>query len=136
MTATNDTMRAALREIENQAAAALANQPNNADECGRHLNKALAVIELKAHVARHGEKPADILPLEYVGRGQIVNAQTRDLVSPRLVVELYNRLAAGMNRESPGAGRGIPSTAKRGSESGLQPPSREAVAQEGMCSNT
>lgn len=52
MTATNDTMRAALREIENRAAAALANQPGDADECGRHLNKALAVIELKAHVAR------------------------------------------------------------------------------------
>ena len=39
-------------------------------------------------------------------------------------------------RESPGAGRGIPGTAKRGSESGLQPPSREAVAQEGTRSNT
>ena len=41
-----------------------------------------------------------------------------------------------MNRKSPGAGRGIPSTAKRGSESGLQPPSRESVAQEGTRSNT
>lgn len=71
---------------------------------------------------RNGSKHADILPLEYVGRGQIVNAQTRDIVSPRLVVELYNFLVAGMNRESPSAGRGIPSTAKRGSESGLQPP--------------
>lgn len=40
---------------ENRAAA-LANQPNNADECGRHLNKALAVIELKAHVARWGQE--------------------------------------------------------------------------------
>ena len=34
----------------------LANQPNNTDECGRHLNKALAVIELKAHVARWGQE--------------------------------------------------------------------------------
>ena len=40
------------------------------------------------------------------------------------------------NRESPSAGRGLPSTAKRGSESGLQPPSREAVAQAGTRSNT
>lgn len=38
------------------AAAALANQPNNADECGRHLNKALAGIELAAHVARWGQE--------------------------------------------------------------------------------
>ena len=55
MTATNDTMRAALREIENRAAAALHNQPENSDECGRHLNKALAGIELKAATARRGE---------------------------------------------------------------------------------
>ena len=96
MTATNDTMRAALREIESRAATALADQPGNADECGRHLNKALAVIE------RWGQEG---YPPPY-------------------------------NRESPGAGRGIPSTAKRGSESGLQPPSREAVAQEGTRSNT
>lgn len=40
------------------------------------------------------------------------------------------------NRESPGAGRGMPSTAKRGSESGRTPPSRESVAQEGRRSNT
>ena len=101
MTATNETMRAALREIETRAADALANQPSESDECGRHLNKALAGIELKAHVARWGQE------------GYPQN-----------------------NRESPGAGRGIPSTAKRGSESGLQPPSRESVAQEGTCSNT
>lgn len=56
MTRANEEMRTALREIENRAAAALANQPNNADECGRHLNKALAVIELKAHVARWGQE--------------------------------------------------------------------------------
>lgn len=35
-----------------RAAAALANQPGESDECGRHLNKALAGIELAAHVAR------------------------------------------------------------------------------------
>ena len=102
MTQENETMRAALREIESRAATALANQPGDSDECGRHLNKALAGIELKAHVARWGQEG-------YPPQN---------------------------NRESPGAGRGIPSTAKRGSESGLQPPSREAVAQAGRCSNT
>ena len=56
MTQENDTMLAALREIEARAATALANQPNDADACGRHLNKALAVIELKAHVARWGQE--------------------------------------------------------------------------------
>ena len=56
MTWANERMRAALREIERGAATALANQPNNTDECGRHLNKALAVIELKAHVARWGQE--------------------------------------------------------------------------------
>ena len=56
MSATNEEMRAALREIESRAATALANQPGNADECGRHLSKALAVIELKAHVARWGQE--------------------------------------------------------------------------------
>ncbi len=55
MTATNDRMRAALRDIEGRATAALYNQPENSDECGRHLNKALAGIELKAHVARWGQ---------------------------------------------------------------------------------
>lgn len=103
MTQENETMRAALREIESRAATALANQPSDADECGRHLNKALGAIELKAHVARWGREGYPPPP---------------------------------NNRESPGAGRGIPSTAKRGSESGLQPHSREAVAQEGTCSNT
>lgn len=101
MTEKNETMRAALREIESRAANALQSQPENTEECGRHLNKALAGIELKAHVARWGQE------------GYPQN-----------------------NRESPSAGRGIPSTAKRGSESGLQPPSREAVAQEGTRSNT
>ena len=96
MTWANERMRAALREIENRAATALHDQPEDTEECGRHLNKALAGIELKAHTARWGFSEC----------------------------------------ESPGAGRGNPSTAKRGSESGLQPPSREAVAQEGTRSNT
>jgi hypothetical protein len=55
MTATNDTMRAALRDIESRAATALHDQPENTEECGRHLNKALAGIELKAATARRGE---------------------------------------------------------------------------------
>ena len=101
MTWANERMRATLREIESRAANALQSQPENFEECERHLNKALAVIELKAHVARWGQE------------GYPQN-----------------------NRESPSAGRGIPSTAKRGSESGLQPSSRESVAQEGTCSNT
>lgn len=56
MTEKNERMRAALRDIEGRAAAALHNQPENSDECGRHLNKALAGIELKAHVARWGQE--------------------------------------------------------------------------------
>ena len=56
MTATNEQMRAALREIESRAANALQSQPENTEECGRHLNKALAGIELKAHVARWGQE--------------------------------------------------------------------------------
>ena len=55
MTEKNERMRAALREIESRAASALANQPNDANECEWHLNKALALIELKAHVARWGQ---------------------------------------------------------------------------------
>ena len=56
MTHENDIMIAALLEIEARAANALANQPNDAEACGRHLNKALAGIELKAHVARWGHE--------------------------------------------------------------------------------
>ncbi len=56
MTEKNETMRAALRDIEGRAAAALANQPGESDECGRHLNRALGAIELKAHVALWGQK--------------------------------------------------------------------------------
>lgn len=54
MTQENETMRAALREIESRAATALANQPNESDECGRHLNKAIGAIEVKAREARKG----------------------------------------------------------------------------------
>lgn len=56
MTELNERMRAALRDIEGRAAAALANQPGESDECGRLLNKALTGIELAAHVARWGQK--------------------------------------------------------------------------------
>ena len=56
MTEKNETMRAALRDIESRASAALRHQPENTDECGRHLEKALAGIELKAHVARWGQE--------------------------------------------------------------------------------
>ncbi|MBQ3808374.1 MAG: hypothetical protein II840_10520 [Kiritimatiellae bacterium] len=56
MTFANEEMRAALREIESRAANALQSQPENTEECGRHLNKALAGIELKAHVARWGQE--------------------------------------------------------------------------------
>lgn len=56
MTQENEIMRGALREIESRAATALANQPGESDECGRHLNRALGAIELKAHVARWGQK--------------------------------------------------------------------------------
>lgn len=56
MTEKNETMRAALRDIEGRAAAALANQPGESDECGRHLNKALAGIELAAYVALWGQE--------------------------------------------------------------------------------
>lgn len=56
MTKKNEEMRWALRNIEGLAVAALANQPHNDDECGRHLNKALAGIELAAHVARWGRE--------------------------------------------------------------------------------
>lgn len=52
---TNEKLMFALRNIEGLAIAALANQPHDDDECGRHLNKALAGIELAAHVARWGQ---------------------------------------------------------------------------------
>ena len=52
--ATKWKLRFALRNIEGLAIAALANQPHDDDECGRHLNKALAGIERAAHVARCG----------------------------------------------------------------------------------
>lgn len=52
---TNEKMRLALSNIEGLAIAAIANQPDDDDECGRYLNKALAGIELAAHVARCGQ---------------------------------------------------------------------------------
>lgn len=55
MTQENEILRAALREIESRAATALANQPDDADECGRHLNKAIGAIEVKAREARKGD---------------------------------------------------------------------------------
>ena len=54
MTAKNESMRAALREIQNRAADALADQPSDSEQAERHYNKALAGIELKAHTARWG----------------------------------------------------------------------------------
>ena len=56
MTWANEAIREALRDIESRAAAALHNQPENSDECGRHLNKALAGIEYKASTARTGAR--------------------------------------------------------------------------------
>lgn len=56
MTMTNEEMRAALRDIESRAAAALANQPGDSEECWRHLNKALAGIEYKAATSRRGAR--------------------------------------------------------------------------------
>ena len=73
MNATNDRMRAALRDIEGRATAALHNQPETSDECGRHLNKALAGIELKAHVARCGqdrESPAEGVQSQNLRNGE------------------------------------------------------------------
>lgn len=51
----NEKLRFALRNIEGLAIAALANQPHDDDECWRHLNKALAGIELAARIARFGQ---------------------------------------------------------------------------------
>lgn len=102
MSKKNDTMRTALREIESRAANALQSQPENTEECGRHLNKALAGIELKAHVARWGQE---------------------GYPPPN-------------NRESPA--RGVESQVPRNGEAkaDCSRRSREAVAQEGTCSNT
>ena len=100
MTERNYRMRAALRDIEGRATAALANQPTDNEECGRHLSKALAGIELTAHNSRWGDVYADFPPLKYAGGGQIVNTTTHELVSPRLVAELYNRLVAERKREA------------------------------------
>ena len=53
----NEKMRFALRNIEGLAIAALANQPHDDDECGRHLNKALAEIERAARCGQDGYPP-------------------------------------------------------------------------------
>lgn len=53
---TNDKMRTVLREIEATIVNALTHQPTDEIENGRHLNKALAVVEVKAHVARWGQE--------------------------------------------------------------------------------
>ena len=90
---TNEAMREALREIENRAAAALHNQPEDTEQNARHLNKSLAGIEFRAHTARLPED-CELPRLEYAGSGQIIDAQTRRLVSPRLVVKYYLRLRA------------------------------------------
>lgn len=44
--------RESLKAIEQTVVMALANQPENEEECERILNKALASIELRAHVTR------------------------------------------------------------------------------------
>lgn len=55
MTAKNERMRAALREIENRAAAALANQPEGDAENTRHLTCALAEIGRIMRGTENGE---------------------------------------------------------------------------------
>lgn len=74
------------------------------------------------------EKEAEIARLE----AALVALASNDELAKLLGIDA----AQQNNRESPGAGRGMPSTAKRGSESGRTPPSRESVAQEGRRSNT
>lgn len=44
--------RESLKAIEQTVVTALANQPENEEECERILNRALASIELRAHTAR------------------------------------------------------------------------------------
>lgn len=50
----NEKMLAALREIDAVVVAALRDQPEEVEHLRRHLNKALALIELKAHCSRRG----------------------------------------------------------------------------------
>jgi hypothetical protein len=50
----NEKMLAALREIDAVVVAALRDQPEEVEHLRRHLNKALAIVELKAHCSRHG----------------------------------------------------------------------------------
>jgi hypothetical protein len=50
-----ERMKTCLVTIETDAVAALRDQPDDADENRRHLNKALALIELRAYTARRGD---------------------------------------------------------------------------------
>lgn len=50
-----ERMKTCLVIIETDAVAALRDQPDDADENRRHLNKALALIELRAYTARRGD---------------------------------------------------------------------------------
>lgn len=54
MTDKAEAMRAALREIEYEAAFALQHQEEDAERCRHYLDRTLAVIELAARVARLG----------------------------------------------------------------------------------
>lgn len=49
--------RESLKAIEQTVVAALGNQPENEEECERILNKALASIELRAHLTRTRQWP-------------------------------------------------------------------------------
>ena len=48
----NEKMLETLREIDAVVAAALRDQPEEVEHLRRHLNKALALIEFKAHCSR------------------------------------------------------------------------------------
>ena len=50
-----ERMKTCLVTIETDAVAALRDQPDDADANRRHLNKALALIELRAYTARRGD---------------------------------------------------------------------------------
>lgn len=50
----NEKMLETLREIDAVVAAALRDQPEEVEHLRRHLNKALALIEFKAHCSRRG----------------------------------------------------------------------------------
>ena len=50
-----ERMKTCLVTIETDAVGALRDQPDDADANRRHLNKALALIELRAYTARRGD---------------------------------------------------------------------------------